>query len=282
MTNHPPIIVIGMHRSGTSMVTRILERMGLFMGWRKDRVNSEAIFFWRLNEWALSQTGFGWDRPPTSIEWPEDPLLLQMMEAGVHEALAGLGMIEYWGPVRFFAQHSSGCKLGPWGWKDPRNTLTLPLWLSIFPNARVLHIRRHGLDVACSLKSRNDALKKNFRARQLRYPLMIPGLKNLWVSRQCADIAGGFALWEKYMAFATQHVKTLGKQALDVKYEDFLSDPKITALQVATFCGLDPNPYAVESACSHLRSDRACAYRSNPELKSLGTEFSSRLAAYGY
>ncbi len=33
--------------------------------------------------------------------------------------------------------------LKAWGWKDPRNTFTLPMWLSIFPKARVLHVLRN-------------------------------------------------------------------------------------------------------------------------------------------
>jgi hypothetical protein len=35
-----------------------------------------------------------------------------------------------------------GCSSGPWGWKDPRNSLTLPFWLQVFPGARVLIVHR--------------------------------------------------------------------------------------------------------------------------------------------
>lgn len=30
----------------------------------------------------------------------------------------------------------------PWGWKDPRNSITLPLWLALYPQARVLVIQK--------------------------------------------------------------------------------------------------------------------------------------------
>jgi hypothetical protein len=59
---HPPIVIIGMHRSGTSMVTRMLESLGLFVGARKDS-NCEARFFQRINRWLLDQTGSSWDNP---------------------------------------------------------------------------------------------------------------------------------------------------------------------------------------------------------------------------
>ncbi len=55
-----PIIVAGMHRSGTTLLSNILQRSGLFMGNRQDS-HGEAFFFLRLNEWILSQTHCSWD-----------------------------------------------------------------------------------------------------------------------------------------------------------------------------------------------------------------------------
>ena len=39
-----PIIIIGMHRSGTSMLSKILEDSDIFLGNNKD-INNEALFF---------------------------------------------------------------------------------------------------------------------------------------------------------------------------------------------------------------------------------------------
>ena len=39
-----PIIIIGMHRSGTSMLSKILEYSDIFLGNNKD-INNEALFF---------------------------------------------------------------------------------------------------------------------------------------------------------------------------------------------------------------------------------------------
>src|ERR1700757_2188147 len=60
--SHNPIIVIGMHRSGTTMITRLLELMGLFVGESKD-ANHEAVFFEGINQWFISQAGATWDHP---------------------------------------------------------------------------------------------------------------------------------------------------------------------------------------------------------------------------
>ena len=39
-----PIIIIGMHRSGTTLLSKLLEKCGVFMGTKKEE-NNESIFF---------------------------------------------------------------------------------------------------------------------------------------------------------------------------------------------------------------------------------------------
>ncbi len=55
-----PIIITGMHRSGTSLVTRMLEKFGLFVGDLKEG-NHEAVFFLSINNWLLGQANATWD-----------------------------------------------------------------------------------------------------------------------------------------------------------------------------------------------------------------------------
>ena len=52
-TPQDPVIIIGMHRSGTSMLTRLLEKAGLFVGHEKEN-NWEAWFFPKINQWLFS------------------------------------------------------------------------------------------------------------------------------------------------------------------------------------------------------------------------------------
>lgn len=49
---NPPVIIIGMHRSGTSLVARLLDVLGLFLGKYKDE-NHEARLFISINDWFL-------------------------------------------------------------------------------------------------------------------------------------------------------------------------------------------------------------------------------------
>ena len=57
-----PFVVIGMHRSGTSLVSRILDKSGIMMG--KDlQTDHESKFFIQLNKWIYQNAGADWARP---------------------------------------------------------------------------------------------------------------------------------------------------------------------------------------------------------------------------
>ena len=51
-SNRPPVIILGMHRSGTSMITGFLQKLGLFVGEELDD-NNESLFFFKLNHWMF-------------------------------------------------------------------------------------------------------------------------------------------------------------------------------------------------------------------------------------
>ena len=123
---HPPIVIIGMHRSGTSMVTRMLESLGLFVGARKDS-NCEARFFQRINRWLLDQTGSSWDNPqPIHYLVNNREVRAKTSDYIGRFLLKSPRAISFLG-WRKYVRHPDVRKLDvPWGWKDPRNTFTLP------------------------------------------------------------------------------------------------------------------------------------------------------------
>lgn len=255
-----PLIICGMHRSGTSMLTRILAARGLFIGHRLGK-HPEALFFHGLNERVLRECGAAWDRP--------DPALRMLAEAGAAERCAeelrprlrGLGTWSYLGPRIVAARARIGQHLPfAWGWKNPRNSLLLPVWLALFPEARVLRIRRHGIDVAASLA-----------AREARHA--VPG--------RCAAIAEGVALWAEYEAALDSWLAPVpaGRQ-LSLRFEDYAADPAPVQAEIDAFAGLEP-PLAVPLA---LRPDpaRSFAYRADPALRSEAERHAALLNAHGY
>ena len=67
MHDHPkahraPVILLGMHRSGTTMMSRLLETLGLFQGSRLEE-NHEATFFMNVNKALMLRIHGHWDHP---------------------------------------------------------------------------------------------------------------------------------------------------------------------------------------------------------------------------
>ena len=60
--NISPIIITGMHRSGTSLLAKLAKDLGLFAGTKLDP-NCESIFFQQLNIWLLQLAGANWSNP---------------------------------------------------------------------------------------------------------------------------------------------------------------------------------------------------------------------------
>lgn len=140
------VCVTGMHRSGTSMIARLLNLCGLYLG-PPDRIvppgEGNPTGFWenqdmdRLNEDLLAYLAGGWDflLPPIAEGWELDPGLSPFRERA-DRLIETLGQQE------------------PWGWKDPRCSLTLPFWKSLLPDLKVVVCLRHPQEVVRSMEKR--------------------------------------------------------------------------------------------------------------------------------
>jgi len=280
----PPVIIIGMHRSGTSMIANMLDELGLFSGTRKD-LNHEAMFFQKLNDWIFHQCGTTWDHPASIQYLMGNRDVRAMVENYTRYSLRTPRSIGYLGWKRY-AQYLNISHLDiPWGWKDPRNTYTLPIWMDLFPGARVIHIYRHGVDVANSLKVRQDKVlaheKAIYQKRRLFY-FLIPKRSPFTHSVRCSSLDGGFSLWEEYLREARNHLSELGERAMEIKYEDFILNPHDSLKALAAFCCLPADNATVEALAGTVLKGRVYAYRSNPELKAFADTVAERLRENGY
>jgi GT2 family glycosyltransferase len=142
---HTAICIAGAHRSGTSMLTRLLHACGLYLGEKSELMPSQAdnpdgfwehLGFVALNDELLNALGGAWDLPPKADETFTRPELE---------------------PLRLKAQLliESFDSAHVWGWKDPRNSLTLQFWQDLLPALKTLIIVRNPLEVAYSMKERN-------------------------------------------------------------------------------------------------------------------------------
>ena len=140
------LIVLGMHRSGTSVVARILNLLGCHFGPESLAVggnDENPKGFWErldvveLNDSMLQAACAAWHCPL----W-FDPLALGEEEVARFTLTAG--------PIlRDLDVHK------PWFIKDPRLCVTLPLWHRLLEAPLAVHVLRHPLEVAASLQARN-------------------------------------------------------------------------------------------------------------------------------
>lgn len=280
----PPIIVIGMHRSGTSLVTRVLEQLGLFMGWRKES-NDEAWFFHLLNKWLLVQAGGSWECPGAIRHILEAEDVRRSVVDYLDMTMGSPRAVSYLGLRRYVRYRTIKNLDEPWGWKDPRNTFTLPLWLEVFPEARVIHVMRHGVDVAESLRRRHEwGYERLAKRMKVLRPLLRVWMvqRPLLPSGRCKTLEGGFTLWEEYMREARRHVAALGDRAFELRYEDFLAAPGEPLRALCAFCGLEVDEARMEAAVRGIKPERAYAYREDERLVAYAEGVREQLREWGY
>lgn len=280
-----PVIILGMHRSGTSLVARMLEEIGLFLGWRKD-INHEAWFFLRLNDWLLHQCGGAWDQPMPIRHLIANPAGRRLVTDYLRLTLTAPQAASFMGLGAYLRCRSIAATERPWGWKDPRNTFALPLWLDLFPDARIVHVYRHGVDVAASLTHRQrESLiqsQNHFQRRRWLYAFVPPRRAGFAESWRCAELDEALRLWCEYIHEASGYVAELGDRVLEVRYEHLLENPQRELSRLATFCALPAAKSVVERVAGGIRPSRALAHRHDPRLRELAERWREQLRPFGY
>lgn len=153
ISSSTPIIVLGMHRSGTTMLVKVLQRAGVFMGSRLSG-NLEPRIFQDANRQIFDYFGASW---LDGYLLPE-PVDFQKSFSGLAAAIANRLSEDL--PIAFFDAAPASCRL--WGFKDPRTSVTAGLFLRLFPMARVIFIHRDPLDVALSIVTRERKRMRKF------------------------------------------------------------------------------------------------------------------------
>lgn len=281
-----PIIIIGMHRSGTTLLTRHLEGLGLWVGSELE-ANHESTFFKEYNDWLLTSVGARWEAPAAFVYALEDRAGRKAAAEYLKNKVCSPYAIKYFGFMNYLQYLNRGDIRQPWGWKDPRNTITLPIWLEVFPDARVIHVIRNGIDIAKSLNKRYLKSSKISIEKQNRRPILsMFNKKKGWYGNgaRCVTLKGGFQLWEEYIAYAESNLRQLSVPAFEFRYEDYLNEPAKYLGQCAKFIGIEASETLVASVVEDADNGRAYSYSKEEFSESELTLFrgSQAMSRFGY
>lgn len=208
------ICIAGMHRSGTSLMARMVNLLGVDLGSEEEMIApgpENPRGFWentaikRLNEAVLQTMGGTWNDPPllnNEWGWSED------LSAHREEGARLLSTVP---------------RYEPFGWKDPRNCLTLPFWHTVANIEKFIIVVRDPSAVAISLRERNGLTVESCSELWVYYYLSVLG--------SCVD-------------------------PLIVHYEDALTEPDQTAQRLADYIGLgEPSTEVLSNIHQFVDSD---------------------------
>lgn len=200
-----PVTILGVHRSGTSMLSRLLNLGGVFLGDEADllmarRGNDKGCWehhvFMDINQQLLARFGGTLEDPPLFPDrWWQDPALRPLRDE-----------------AEDFIRYAFGDGEHPmWGWKDPQTTLTYPFWRALLPDLRAVISVRNPLDVAASITVHDEGRASTRKA---------------------------LALWQHYTETALR--ETAPAERIVVHYEDLLARPRESLARVLAFLDLPP------------------------------------------
>ena len=270
-------MITGPHRSGTTLVARLLGELGLWLGPHLD-INAEAMYFLRRNEGLLRVAGGAWDRPQPLAAWLEVPGRVEAVARHFSEELGTRRLVELTGRSLLGGPRRrllSGC----WGFKDPRLLHTLPVWRGVFPGAPLVVVLRDEVRAAASLWRREHGREELAMADLLDLePLPGPAGSAPWRPRplqpylrsaRCLDLEGAHALWSEYASASRRVVQEHDGPVCEVRLEELVERPAEELARVAGFAGLEPDAARVEVVAAGILAERALAEEPEPEIAAL-------------
>ena len=237
--HRPPVMVIGAHRSGTTATARALELLGLQIGENLDS-HREPRGLQKLHEEYLRKVGAAWHNPQPFLNWIAT-------DEGKRDCLSYLkgNMARDFARIFGYRINPKGIwmrfriRFGtPWGWKEPRTTLFAPVWLEIFPNARIVHVVRDSLAAAESI-----------RERELKFQAAgDPPTGDLSDVDYCRQLV------ETYLQAAERVANS--RNYYRFHFEELQANPPAMLEQLAKFCGLPIVTRKLAAAAASIRPAR--------------------------
>lgn len=227
------VAVVGCMRTGTSLAANILSRSGVWLGeqrdldWRGKRDPEgiwENLSFVQHNDTIIKTFGGHWVEPNSleqfeTINWDEQDLFVLNRK--------GRRIMQHLDEGQFVYRKDL------WGWKDPRNSLTLGYWHKLMlpeDDFKVIWCVRHPTESSHSMQS--------------------IGYDNIKWRRTFWDV------WHRYNQSLLQYLtKHPNIPVLYVHFPDWFNVPDDTYARILDFLGLSPNEKDKEKALSVIKGD---------------------------
>lgn len=244
MSKHDPVVVIGPPRSGTTLMSKILTRLGVFMGYNLNNA-FEDWFFVDVNEHIMDRLDIYWDRPKR----PHERTNIDTEVVAGHVESSNAFNIDI-----------------PWGFKDPRTSICVDVWMDIFDRLDVeptwIRMKRHPMDVATSLCRReNEKPEHLLKAKEPESRSISTGQINTYPpkSRRGMTKQGALDIIREY----EERIPDVGNE---VQFEQLVEDPH-SVLDDLNIC--DPEVTYVRAGQIDrelVDPSRSYAYRENETL----------------
>ena len=275
-----------MHRSGTSLLSRIIEYNGVFLGSYKD-INNESIYFQNINKWLMSINSSSWDNPSSFLDSiNSDNFKINTKKIGL--IINSKSNFKYFGLKNIIINKNFFTYNKMWGWKDPRNIFTLPFWLELFPDSKVIIVSRHPFDVVNSLlkREKNNIKddKNNFSKYYPYFLITFFRLSNFSnrSSLLIKDFDDGINLYIKYFDESKRLLKKYKKNIKIVRYEDLITNKVESINEVLQFLNIksiNKNNKFLET----INEDRAFNFRLDNDFDNSNfKKYQTILEKYGY
>jgi len=218
-----PVFIVGMPRSGTTLVESVLgAHSRVVAGGELPGIR------WILPDFLDHARAAGMGGVPAS-KWPEWRATYRRLQPEAGDALAVTD-------------------------KNPWNFDSVGLILALFPNARVIHVRRNPVETAFSIW-------RNEFSRLLRF------------TNRLQDIGDYYGQYARVMA---HWERVAGDSFLTIQYEDFVARFDQAARELITYCGLE-----WEEACANYwTSRRTVSTISTLQVRRPPQQSSTRAQAY--
>ena len=212
-----PVVVLGMHRSGSSAITEFLTVHGLYFGSEKDSIGknkeNERGFWERrdvrdLNDEILQYLDCDWDSV-SSFD------ISKIDEETKKEFVSKARLIH----DKLICESSNGYVL-----KEPRVCLTYPIWEEAFHDNEsvIVFIHRNPIEIALSLEKRNNYEQKF-----------------------------SLNLWYRYVVSALKCMKN--KRVLFISYDELSSNPAFVSQKLVQYLN-EKNIDIIEPSNSDISS----------------------------